>query len=98
MITKLQTLIEAAQELSPLEQLNLISAISQSLYRSYRQMQPELDFWQPQTLEQLAEAQQTQPIVDIACLAAGFWPEDESADDLIDYIYRQRREDRLRDN
>ena len=32
-------------------------------------------------------------ILDIADLKAGFWPEDESADDLISYIYGQRRED-----
>jgi hypothetical protein len=98
MTAKLQTLIEAARELSPLEQLNLIRVISQSLYHSYRQMEPNLDFWEPQRLEQLIEAQQTQAISDIASLRAGFWPEDESADDLIEYIYGQRQEDRVRDN
>ena len=98
MTMKLQTLIEAVQELSPREQLNLISVISRSLYHSYRQMQPVIDFWEPQRLEQLAEAQQTQPITNFGNLRAGFWPEDESADDFIEYIYRQRYEDRLRDN
>lgn len=96
MSTRLQTLIEAAQRLSPLEQLNLISAVSQHLHSSYQQLQPALDFWQPQTLEQLVQTQQTQPIMDIADLRASFWPEDESADDIIEYIYQQRQEDRLR--
>jgi hypothetical protein len=29
-------------------------------------------------------------------LKGNFWPEDESADDFIEYIYQQRREDSLR--
>jgi hypothetical protein len=95
-MTRLQALIEAAQELSPLEQLSLINAITQSLHRNYERLQPAADFWQPQTLEQHIQAQQTQPVTDIADLQASFWPEDESADDIIEYIYRQRREDRLR--
>jgi hypothetical protein len=96
MTPKLQALIEAAQELSPLEQLNLISAVSQSLHRNYQRLQPRVDFWHPQTLEQHIQAQQTQPITDIADLQVSFWPEEESADDIIEYIYQQRQEDRLR--
>lgn len=56
-------------------------------------LQPQADFWQPQTVEQRIQAQQTQPVADIADLRADFWPEDESADDIIEYIYQQRRED-----
>jgi hypothetical protein len=90
---RLQNLVEAAQELSPLEQSELISTISHSLHRNYQQT---VDFWEPKTLEQLIQAQQTQPITNIADLA-GSWPEEESVDDFIEYIYQQRREDRLRD-
>ncbi|MGD9099314.1 MAG: hypothetical protein PVF45_02460 [Anaerolineae bacterium] len=96
-MTKLQTLIDAAQELSPLEQLSLISAVTQFLHRNYsQQMETEVDFWEPKTLEQHIQAQQTQPVKDIADLKADFWPEEESADDFIEYIYQQRQEDRLR--
>ena len=97
MTTRLQTLIDAAQQLSLLEQLNLISILSQSLYRNYQQTQPAMDFWEPQALEQVIQAQQTQPITDIASLRGSFWPEDESADDFIEYVYQQRRDDCLRD-
>ena len=96
-MTKLQTLIDAAQELSPPEQLSLISAITQFLYHNYSpQLHSAADFWVPKTLEEHIQAQQTQPITSIADLKADFWPEDESADDFIDYIYQQRQEDRLR--
>jgi hypothetical protein len=98
MNTKLQTIIEAIQELSPLEQLQLISMISRSLSRTYQRLAPEAGFWEPQTLEQTAQAQGVRPIEQIASVAGDFWPEDESADDVIGYIYEQRREDRSRDN
>lgn len=42
------------------------------------------------------EEQQVKPIRDITELVADFWPEDESADDLVTYIYEQRLEDRQR--
>ena len=96
MSTRVQTLIDAAQKLPLLEQLELISTISQSIHRNYQQTQPTVDFWEPQTLEQHIQAQLTQPVTDIADLVADFWPEEESADDFIAYIYQQRREDRLR--
>ena len=96
MTTRVQTLIDAAQELSLLEQLKLISTISQSIHRSYQQAQPAVGFWEPKTLAQHIQAQLTQPVTDIADLVADFWPEEESADDFIAYIYQQRREDRLR--
>ncbi len=95
MTTKLQTMIEATQELSPLEQLNLIRVISHSLYRSYHPaVGPEGDFWQPRTLEQFVQTQQIEPLTDIASLRVDFWPESESVDDFIEYVYQQRQEDR----
>ena len=95
MSTRVQTVIDAAQELTLLEQLDLISVISQSLYRSYQGFQPGLDFWQPPTLEQLIQSQQTQPITDLSDLEADFWPTEESADEIIEYIYQQRKHDGL---
>jgi hypothetical protein len=80
-----------------LEQLELISTISQSLQRGYQQAQFSTDFWQPKTLAQLIQAQPTSPLKSVRDLKAGYWPEDESADDVIEYLHQQRREDRLRD-
>jgi hypothetical protein len=36
-------------------------------------------------------------VTDLAQLAADFWPEDESADDIDAYIVQQRQEDRMSD-
>lgn len=49
-----------------------------------------------QRLAQLAVAQGVPVVRDVADLAVDFWPEDESADDINSYIYRQRYDDRIR--
>lgn len=89
----LEALIEAAQDLSPLDQLTLMAALSESLRHSCQPALSAADFWRPKTLQEHIEIQQIQPVDDISSLRARFWPEDESADDLIDYIYEQRRQD-----
>jgi hypothetical protein len=94
MSTKLQDVIEAARKLSPREQLDLISAVSASLQHAYAQAEGDASFWEPKSLEQHIQAQGTPVIQDITQLKATFWPEDESADDVLKDIYRQRREDR----
>ena len=37
------------------------------------------------------------PVTDLADLAADFWPEDETADDINTFIARQRASDRFAD-
>ena len=97
MSPKLQSIIDAAQELSPLEQLQLIEAVSEFLQLKYQITRPTVDFWNPQSVEDLVRAQNKQPVINIADLAADFWPEQETADDIIEYLYQQRQEDRLKD-
>ena len=52
-------------------------------------------FWQPQLLEEIVQAQQTQPTQDISTLQVSFWTEQETDDAFIEYIYQQRKEGRL---
>lgn len=93
MTANLQTLIHSAGQLTPVEQVELINAISHLLYRHYHQEKPSADFWQPQPLDSIVASQQTQPASDISALKADFWPEDESADDFIAFIEQQHQED-----
>src|SRR5262245_60693148 len=88
MTASVEDVLQAAQRLSPAEQLELIQAISQSLLHRYRQTEADTI---PQSVKRTA------PIADLAQLAADFWPDDETADDINDYIAQQRREDRMRD-
>ncbi|HFD86651.1 MAG TPA: hypothetical protein ENJ35_03120 [Gammaproteobacteria bacterium] len=93
MTAKLQTLIHSAEQLTPVEQVELINAISSLLYRHYQQETQSADFWQPQPIEIIVASQQTQPVSDISALKADFWPEDESANDFIEFVEQQRQED-----
>lgn len=95
MAEKLQALIETAKELSVAEQLELISAVSQLVRGAYRDS--GATFWQSKTVEQLIAEQRVRPVESLKDLTADFWPEKESADELIEYIYQQRLEDRLAD-
>lgn len=94
MVMGLQDLIDAAQNLSPQEKLDLISALTRSLQYAYFEVK-EADFWEPTAIEQHIQLQGVSTVVDIAELRAEFWPEQETSDDLIEYVYRQRAEDRL---
>lgn len=95
MTTKLETLINSAQELSPLEQVELIRAVSEFLSQSYQKEGIAIDFWEPPAIEEIVLTQNTPVVKDISILAVDFWPDEETADDFIDYIYQQRKEDSL---
>ncbi len=87
MTASVKRVFQAAQRLSPAEQLELIQALSQALLRQYRA--PETDAIPP-------HVRRTAPVTDLAELAADFWPADESADAINASIAQQRREDRDR--
>lgn len=53
----------------------------------------ETDCRRSKNTDRLLQDASVSPVSDLSDLAADFWPEDESADDFIDYIYRQRKED-----
>ena len=88
MTASVERVLQAVEHLSPAEQLELIQANSQSLLHRYQQTEPDAI---PSSVKRTA------PVADLGQLAADFWPEDESADDINDYIAQQRREDRMRD-
>ena len=97
MTTRMNSLIEAVRDLSPSEQLQLIRAVTELLDISCYQDQFG-DFLKPKSIEEIVSARSATIVSNLADLAGDFWPEDESSDALIDYIYKQRQEDRLRDS
>ena len=100
MTTRLRSLLEAAQTLSNQEKRELIQRLSASLpHRAEAKGDGDTnpDFWRPRSLETLAAEQAVAPASDVRALTAAWWPEDETADELIAFIQHQRQEDRLRD-
>jgi hypothetical protein len=91
---QLQHAIEVARTLSPREKYELIEVIAHSLVQTDALEALSAAFLRGRTLDELIAEQQPPVINDIAALAADFWPEDESADDINAYIDAQRHADR----
>lgn len=90
----LQHAIEVAQALSPREKYQLIEVLARSLTQTDTLETQSSAFLRGYTLDDLIAEQQPPIITDLNALAADFWPEDESADDINAYIEQQRRTDR----
>lgn len=97
MTVQLQQVLTDARTLSAREKLELLQAISQDLQQIYDLSEGATQFWNPRSLAEIVALQATPIIMNIDNLAADFWPEDETADDINDYIAAQRRADRLSD-
>jgi hypothetical protein len=93
-IARLQQAIEAAQRLTAREKYQLIEAVARSLTQADALEGLSASFIRGHTLDDLIAEQQPPIVTDLDALAADFWPEDESADDINDYIDSQRRLDR----
>lgn len=90
MTSAVQAVLDAATELSPTEQLELIQGMVEGLH--HRLTQPiTTDFKvAPGEIGIPASVRRTPPVNDLARLAADFWPEDETADDINAFISKQR--------
>ena len=95
MATKMQDVLEEARQLSPLEQIRLIRALSESLPEQYRERVE-----QPQPSNQDAipsSVKRTKPATDLREYTADFWTDDETVDELNDFVRQQRAKDRSSD-
>lgn len=90
----LQQAIEAATRLSPQEKYQLIEVVARSLNQIDTLETRSSAFLRGRTLDELIAEQEPPVITDLEALAADFWPEDESADDIIAYVNQQRHADR----
>ena len=95
MSTHLENIVKEVRELSPIEQIELLNAISQLLHNSFKQLPKFSDFWIPKKLNQLFNEQYHQPVKNVSDFAADFWPADESVDEFNKYICNQRQFDQM---
>lgn len=86
-MTTIEEVREAARRLPPIEQFQLIRELLRGLEYGYHQPGDAI----PSGVRRAA------PVPDLAELGADFWPEDETSDDVNDFIARQRAADRLSD-
>lgn len=96
MTPQLEMVMTAARALPMQDKLALLEAVSHDLQQTYRLTEVAAQFWRPQSIEDLATAQAAPVITDVHSLAVDFWPADESADDVNQFIATQRQANRLR--
>lgn len=89
MTTAVANILEQARSLTPREQLELIQSLAQLVGASYKQAE--------RNDATLAAIRRASPINSLDELAADFWPENESADDINTFVAAQRVADRMSD-
>lgn len=90
----LQHAIEAAFKLSSREKYQLIEVVARSLSQSGDLEAQSSAFLRGRTLDKLIAEQRLPVVTNLDDLAADFWPEDESADDINAFVEQQRRAER----
>ena len=92
----LQQVVDAARALSSRDKLELLAIISHDLQQSYELVDASIAFWSPRSLDEIAQAQKPLTVTDVHDLVVDFWPDDETADDINQFIASQRQIDRER--
>ncbi len=95
-MTPLQQVVDAARALSSRDKLELLAIISHDLQQAYALVDASAAFWAPRSLDEITQAQMAPAVTDIHDLAVDFWPDDETADDINQFVASQRQIDRER--
>jgi hypothetical protein len=95
--TTVQAVVAAAQQLSPTEQLEVIQALTRVLQQRYPNATVRPSVADDASIVLPPNVRRTPLVTDLRTFAADFWPEDETADDINDYLAQQRAADRLFD-
>ena len=94
--TTVQAVVNVAQQLSPTEQFEVIQTLTHVLQQRYLRSDAPFIVAAP-TTSLPADVRRTPPVTNLADFAADFWPEDETADDINNYLAEQRAADRTSD-
>ncbi len=93
----MQQVVIAALALPPRDKLELLQIIASDLQRlkapAEYLAEASAAFWSLRSIDELVRIQAVPVIADIRTLAVDFWPENESADDINEFIAESRRAD-----
>lgn len=92
MSENLQNVLNAVEQLSPGERLELIEVLSRSLQQSWQQLARPNGEQAPEPAIP-SYVKRTSPVTSLKQLEADFWPDDETADDINAFVARQRHDD-----
>ena len=95
--TTVRAVVAAAQQLSPTEQLEVIQALTRVLQERYLNASAPSAVSDESIIILPVTVQRAPLVTDLRNFAADFWPTDETADDINNYVAQQRAADRLHD-
>ena len=91
MTLHLEKIIAETRTLSVDEKLELLRTLSTDLQQHHRLAEETTRFWAPQATEQMIANQTPPAITHTHTLAADFWPTNETADEINEFVAAQRR-------
>ncbi|MBL8203018.1 MAG: hypothetical protein JNM09_02220 [Blastocatellia bacterium] len=98
MTENLKTAINVVTQLTPDEQLELIATVSRALQKRFPTAQQSVSGQPPSAAKAIpSTVRRTPPMQQLSQLKAEFWPEDETADDINNFVEQQRKDDLRRE-
>lgn len=95
MASDVEDILAVVRSLPPQEQQEVLRRLAESLALDERAIErANENFWKSRSIDEIIREQHIAPIYDLRALAFSDWPEDESVDEFLEYVYGQRRADR----
>lgn len=95
MASDVEDIIAAVHRLPPQEQQEVLRRLAESLVPDEKAIdRADENFWKSHSIDEIIREQHIAPIYDLRALAFSDWPEDESVDAFLEYVYGQRHADR----
>ena len=95
MASDVEDILAAVRSLPPQEQQEVLRRLTESLVPDEQALdRANENFWNSRTIDEIIREQQIAPIDDLRTLAFPDWPEDESVDEFLKFVYSQRHADR----
>jgi|SRR6185312_2452341 len=95
MASDIEDILAAVRSLPPQEQREILRRLAESLVPDEKVIdRANEEFWKSRSIDEIIREQHIAPIYDVRTLAFSDWPNDESVDEFLEYVYSQRRADR----
>ena len=95
MASDVEDILAAVRGLPPHDQREILRRLAESLVPDEKVIErANENFWKSRSIDEIIREQHVAPIYDLRTLAFSDWPEDESVDEFLEYVYGQRRADR----
>ena len=95
MASDVEDVLAAVHRLPPQGQREVLRRLAESLVPDEKAIaRADEHFWKSRSIDEIIREQHIAPIYDLRTLAFSDWPEDESVDAFLEYVYGQRHADR----